>query len=63
MFFIFHQLTHFASMKVHLLLKNTIGLCGENSNNRINSDSPPRRSFVANATSLTPLRPAGYAKR
>lgn len=32
-------------------------------NHRINTDSPPQRSFVANATSLTPLRPAGYAKR
>ncbi len=32
-------------------------------NNCVNSDSPPRRSFVANATSLAPLRPAGYAKR
>ena len=29
----------------------------------INSDSPPRRSFVADATSLTPLRPAGYCGR
>ena len=29
----------------------------------INWDSPPRCSFVAYATSLTPLRPAGYCGR
>ena len=27
------------------------------------ADSPPRCSFVANATSLTPLRPAAYHQR
>lgn len=32
-------------------------------NKRINLDSPPRRSLVPNGTSLTMLRPAGYAKR
>lgn len=36
---------------------------GNAPDNRVNSDSPSRCSFVANATSLAPLRSAGYAKR
>ena len=33
------------------------------SNKRGQADSPPRCSFVADATSLTPLRPAAYRER
>lgn len=36
---------------------------GKSHNNRINQNSPTRRSFVAIATSVPALRPAGYAKR
>lgn len=56
----------YSTIKKHLPSTNNSGLKTNKEhrpNKCVNADSLPHHSFVANATSLMALQPAGYAKR